>query len=261
MIDDVSVFAQSLSFQTLRQMYVAAVGVYPVIASQPQSKTVYPGGNTSLSVIASDTGGGQLTYQWQYSPDGIVTPTNLVDGGNVFGSLTSTLTFTNVSTANVGVYDVVIVNPEMVSLTSSNATLALAAPATAPISATILSLNPGAFYEFKENVDPSTTNAIAYDYVGGYNGMYLVNSSNLFDGILGPQPPTFPGFDTGNGALFVPNAVRNAFVGLPAINVHGTNISVIAWINPSGRFEHQRLDCLQQPRQQRHHHRERSESV
>src|SRR3954469_6971390 len=63
-----------------------------------------------------------LYYQWRQ--DNGIGQTNLSDGGNVSGSATSTLTISNVSPANVGVYSVLVSNAAGVAL-SSNAFLTI----------------------------------------------------------------------------------------------------------------------------------------
>ena len=80
----------------------------PAIAVQPTNNTVSPNGSVILSIGA--TGGG-LSYQWQ------------LNGTNINGATGASLTITNVSGANVGVYTV-IVNNAAGSVTSSSVTLA-----------------------------------------------------------------------------------------------------------------------------------------
>ena len=86
----------------------------PQITGQPENQTVVAGANVSFSVAVS--GAPQLFYQWQ--KDG----TNLLDGGNLFGSTNRILTLTNVSLADAGNYSVVVSN-SLGSVTSSNALL------------------------------------------------------------------------------------------------------------------------------------------
>lgn len=88
----------------------------PIIVTQPTNQTVAPGTNVAFSVTA--TGNQPLTYRWQ--KDG----NTLTDGGNVFGSGTSTLTLTNVAEANNGSYTVSVTNA-LGSLTSAPAILSV----------------------------------------------------------------------------------------------------------------------------------------
>ncbi len=73
-----------------------------VITQQPQSQTVPSYGSATFTVAA--TGTGAIGYQWQKNG------TNLVDGGNLSGSATATLTRATVSLTDAGNYDVVITN-------------------------------------------------------------------------------------------------------------------------------------------------------
>jgi hypothetical protein len=72
------------------------------------------GDTASFTVTA--TGTPTLLYQWQMNA------TNLADGGNITGSLTSALTLTNVGASNAGSYDVIVANAYG-SVTSSVVTL------------------------------------------------------------------------------------------------------------------------------------------
>ncbi|PWU09531.1 MAG: hypothetical protein C5B50_27180 [Verrucomicrobia bacterium] len=72
------------------------------ITSDPQDQTIYLGGTARFTV--GTFGSLPVTYQWQ------VNGTNLVDGGNVWGSTTSTLLITNAGLANVAFYSVIVSN-------------------------------------------------------------------------------------------------------------------------------------------------------
>jgi uncharacterized repeat protein (TIGR03803 family) len=94
----------------------------PDISRQPVSLVRVAGTTASFSVTA--TGDAPLSYQWQENG------TNLTDGGNIFGSSTSTLTITGVTSTNAGSYSVIVNNP-IYAASSSAATLTVV-PATAP---------------------------------------------------------------------------------------------------------------------------------
>jgi len=68
----------------------------PVITTQPQSLSVAAGTTAIFTVIAS--GSGTLTYQWR------------LNGINIVGQNTDTLTLNNVQPANKGIYSVVVAN-------------------------------------------------------------------------------------------------------------------------------------------------------
>ena len=77
---------------------INVVAAGPTITTQPQSKTVNPGVNTSFNVVAS--GSGSITYQWRR--DGAT----LANSAKYGGVNTATLTITNVQQTDVGNYNV-----------------------------------------------------------------------------------------------------------------------------------------------------------
>jgi hypothetical protein len=74
----------------------------PVILTQPQSQTAVAGSAATFNVSAS--GSGPLSYQWWGNL------TTLTNGARISGAETSTLTITNLSTNDFGVYYVVVTN-------------------------------------------------------------------------------------------------------------------------------------------------------
>jgi hypothetical protein len=74
----------------------------PVITSVTGNQTPISGTTATFSVTA--TGGAPLAYQWRRNR------TNLIDGVNIVGSSTSSLTIPNVDPTNAGSYTVVITN-------------------------------------------------------------------------------------------------------------------------------------------------------
>jgi uncharacterized repeat protein (TIGR03803 family) len=74
----------------------------PIITLQPTNLSVLPGTSATFTVAA--TGSVPLSYQW------LLNDVSLVDGGNVSGSITTTLTLDNVSAANAGTYSVIVSN-------------------------------------------------------------------------------------------------------------------------------------------------------
>ena len=76
--------------------------VAPQITSQPQSQAVPTNVIATFSVIAYGTA--TLNYQWQQNG------TNLIDGGNLSGASTSTLSISGTQTNNAGKYTVVVNN-------------------------------------------------------------------------------------------------------------------------------------------------------
>jgi hypothetical protein len=112
------------------------------ITSQPlANQTICSGTNTSFSVTATGTG---LTYQWRKGT------TNLVNGGNISGATTATLTLTGVLTSDAGSYNVVVSGASpCTAATSSSAVLVvnqIVAISTQPtLSQTVCSGNSASF--------------------------------------------------------------------------------------------------------------------
>ncbi len=113
--------------------------VPPTITTQPSNSTNYPTGTASFSVAAYGTQ--PLSYQWQFNG------TNLADGFGTNGSLTSTLTLSNLNANQAGNYSVVITN-------------AYGSVTSAPAVLTILLPSPPIFTQ-------QPTPATATNYVGG----------------------------------------------------------------------------------------------
>lgn len=75
----------------------------PFIIVAPASRTITTHTAATFQVLAGGTG--PLSYRW------LKQGTNLTDGGNVSGSATSTLTLSNISSADVGYYSALVSNP------------------------------------------------------------------------------------------------------------------------------------------------------
>jgi uncharacterized repeat protein (TIGR03803 family) len=111
----------NLTDQTVQsRQFTLAIVAPPVITSQPVSQAVMEGATVTLSVGTASNA--LLYYQWRQ--DNGIDQTNLTDGGNFLGSATSTLTISNSSAANVGVYSVLVSNAAGVAV-SSNASLTI----------------------------------------------------------------------------------------------------------------------------------------
>src|SRR5437867_3883230 len=91
-----------------------AIITAPLITSQPVNQTVAAGATVTFNAAA--IGSGTLNYQWRFNG------TNLLDGGNVSGARTASLTLANVQLTQAGNYSVVASNAQGVAA-SSNALL------------------------------------------------------------------------------------------------------------------------------------------
>jgi N-acetyl-anhydromuramyl-L-alanine amidase AmpD len=103
-------------FGTTFSTSINVVSAGPTITTQPTSKTVNPGVNTSFTVGA--TGTGTLSYRWR--KDGV----NLSNSSKYGGVTTTTLTVTNVQQTDVGNYSVAVTDANG-TITSVSAALAV----------------------------------------------------------------------------------------------------------------------------------------
>src|SRR5207249_7001824 len=112
----------------------------PIITSQPLGLTNIAGTTAVLSVGAA--GSPTLNYQWKKGP------VNVVDGGNVAGANTATLTITNINQTNAGNYSVLVGSGSGSNVNSATVTLAVIDPiviTAQPVSRTILTGSRVAF--------------------------------------------------------------------------------------------------------------------
>jgi hypothetical protein len=96
------------SFAGYDDFYLAVLpaGSLPSIVTSPASQTAYTGGSVTFTVSAV----GATSYQWMKGVTGSRIYTNLLNGGNVSGVATTTLTITNLTSTNNGDYVVVVSN-------------------------------------------------------------------------------------------------------------------------------------------------------
>jgi len=88
----------------------------PEITLQPVNTTVSPGGTATFTVAVANPAG--VSYQWQQNQQ------DIFDGGNFSGTSTATLTVSNVSSAEVGLYRVRVSN-QTAGVWSQEAALAM----------------------------------------------------------------------------------------------------------------------------------------
>jgi hypothetical protein len=211
----------------------------PSILTSPASVTVYMGRTVQFS--ATVDGVPTPAFNWQAGPVG-GPYTNLMDGGQISGSATSTLTVSNVTLAQSGMEFVLVATNSAGSATSSPADLTvLAAPAlSGAYSTNVLALNPVAYWPFNETANADATANVstlaAYDAsVNQHDGLYLYLAYNFYNGIVGPQPTDgYPQFTAGQGALSPLNNVANTWVTAPALNLNTNTVTMLMWVNPAG---------------------------
>ena len=227
-IDEVALFEKALSFDQIDTLYGVAVGkslvVAPRFVVQPTSVERYAGLTATFQALAT---GSPLSYQWL---NGNVI---LADGGNISGARTDTLTLSNLTAADTGDYSLVVTNSSG-SVTSGVATLAVEPRSSAAYEAAILSANPLAYWRLNETNNPSSGTVVAYDYVGGLDGIYGTAALNGFDGVQGPEPPALPGFSTNNWALETRVNVPESYANVPLGNLGTNTVTFTAWVHPNG---------------------------
>ncbi len=98
----------------------------------------------------------------------------------------------------------------------------------------VLSSNPVAFWELSDTNNASIGTAPAVDATGhGHNGTYGTTSQNAFNGVVGPQPPSYLGFPTNAGALGCTVSDPNSPVTVPPVDLYTNTVTITMWINPS----------------------------
>ena len=171
---------------------IIAVVTPPVITGQPANQTLLEGQTATFGVsIATNA---LMYYQWQLNG------ANLTDVGEISGSLTSTLTVSNVTLASAGAYSAILSNAAGV-LTSSNALLTIVR------SAPVITLQPT-----NQTVLPGAPASFSVAAVGNtpYAYNWQLNGTNLFNG------PVFSGVT--HSTLVVSN-VSSANTGVYTVQV------------------------------------------
>lgn len=158
----------------------------PVLNSQSGSSTNYSGSTIQLAASAT---GCSLAYQWKAGAIGSGVYTNVVNGGNISGANTATLTISNATVANAGDYIVVVNNTSgsAQSVTPTTVTVvpvifttpaafdeAIYSGLTAHFTVTVASAQPATYQWLKNGVPLSDTGNIAGS---GTNTLSIANVS------------------------------------------------------------------------------------
>jgi gliding motility-associated-like protein/uncharacterized repeat protein (TIGR01451 family) len=142
------------------------INTLPTITSQPSNQTVCAGSSASFSIAASGT---TLTYQWR---KGIV---NLVNGGNISGVTTATLTINPANISDTSsFYNVVIGGTCSPNATSVNASLLINTSPTITSQPNNQTVCPGSSVSFSV---AATGAALTYQWRKGI--VNLVNGGNI----------------------------------------------------------------------------------
>ena len=204
-------------------------GVPPSFSSQPTAEEmIYVGGTARFSAQAS--GSPAPSYQWQIESNGVFV--NLNNSSRIAGATTTTLTISNVVAGDATNYLLNVSNTAG-STNSSTAELVVPLPVAGSYDSAVMALNPVAYYPLTETNDPSTGTAAAYDYAGGFDGVYGTAVQNGFDGMVGPLPSDgFPGFSASDWSALFPSP--SGKITLAPWNLNTNTVTFTAWINPSG---------------------------
>jgi hypothetical protein len=203
----------------------ATLIVIPPVAT-PTPQILFAGRTASFSVNVA--GGLSATYQWQKNG------ANLSDGGRISGSQTSQLQISGVQPSDGANYDVILTigSEQETSTTASLSVLPSSSEST--YDTAVLAANPVVYYRLDESGNPATTNLIAYDNAGGFNGIYGIDVTNGFDGISGPNASSgFPGFASNNAAALITPNDTNAWITLAPWHLNTNSVTFTAWVNPA----------------------------
>ena len=160
----------------------------PFITLQPQSQTNNAGANVTFSVNATSLS--SQSYQWQKNG------TNLIDGGNVYGSTSNMLTITNISDGDAATYSVVVNNADfgvtnIVTLTVIDAPIITTQP-------TNLMVLPATNVAFGTSLSGSFS---FFHYQWQFNNTNILNATNAIYTIASVATN-----NAGNYSLIVTNA-------------------------------------------------------
>jgi hypothetical protein len=146
------------------------VATPPVIQSQPATVQVLVGTNAGFSVAVS--GSAPFAYQWQRNG------TNLIDGGNILGSSTSSLTLANLQTNDSAAFQVVVTNIAG-AITSAPANLLVT---TTPIPPAIVTQPSPQTIEVGNDAGLAAvvTGTLPLSYQWRKNGVNLPPAGNIF---------------------------------------------------------------------------------
>lgn len=207
----------------------ATLNVVPTVLSGPfpSDARIFIGQNAQFDInVLSGT---PTAYRWRKDT------ANLSDGAKYSGTGTGSLIVSNVTSADGGSFDVSVTSLGGSTL-SSLATLTPVPTNGGTFEAVALSNSPKSYYRLNETADPLAGNVVAYDNVGGKNGVYGGNTQNGNPAynIPGPRPADgFPGFKADNTAVRTIKNDTNGIVTLPPWNLNTNAVTLTAWINPA----------------------------
>jgi hypothetical protein len=253
-------FVASNTVQTIQQNLIATNGNFnclilrtvgwnppPYLALQPQDKSSFTGTNVTLvGVAGGDPSLGAITYQWKSGPVG-GPYTALTEGSKYVGTTTTTLTISNLVTADGAPVYVLTAHNSGGDQNSRETTLYVQpippAPDPGSFGALALANNPVALWMLNETNNPVSGTVKGYDYTGnGHHLTFRTAAQDGYNGIQGPRPPTYPGFYADQNALQTANANVNSLATVPPLNDTNLATTVAMWVKPNngegGNYAH-----------------------
>ena len=188
----------------------------PIVTGQPAAATVASGSNATFSVTA--IGAAPFTYQWKKNGS------NLADGGNVGGALTSALTLTAASSTDAGSYSVLVGDASGTNVLSSSAVLTVLNPpsiTSQPSSRTIVAGNKAAFAVAASGAAP-----LSYQWL--LNGSPISGATSFAYTIASAQVS-----DNGSYSVVITNSIGAATSSAAVLNavaslrLYNTNVVVL----------------------------------
>jgi hypothetical protein len=223
MLDYIVVITNGLGATTSSPPATLTV-VSPTVTPNPQ--VLFGGVTAQFNVTVA--GGLSPTYRWRKNG------ANLSDTLRIVGSTTAQLQVSNLQSTDAANYDVVLTMGSL-SVTSAVSRLTvLPVEGESTYETALLAAGPVAYYRLDETGDPSTNNLLAYDNVGGFNGVYGTNVSNGFAGVAGPSAADgFPGFASNNTAASIVPYETYSWIPVAPWNLNTNTATMLAWVNPA----------------------------
>ncbi len=183
----------------------------PLVLQGPVSRTLYPGGTLSLSVVAS---GGGLSYQWQLA------------GTNIPGATASSYQVSKVTAANGGIYSGVVSN-HVSTASFGPAQITIPTPAAGSYEAVVTADAPVSWWRLDEA--PGSTNM--WDSMGRHDGYYTnASGSPVTLGVAGALLN-----DTDTAASF--DGVSKSYGVVPfSPALGGVNGTIECWVKAGASF-------------------------
>ena len=177
----------------------------PILGQTPTSAVRFLNGSVSFSVSA--LGSQPMTFAWKHGSEFIP------------GATSATLSLSDLQAADAGTYTVVITNP--LGSKEASATLELVTPTK--FAAAAVNAGPIGYWRLDE-----TAGTTAFDYWAGRDGTTRTGVTN---GVTGPVPTAFKGFEAGNQAYAFNGGSE---VTVPAFNRSQSALTIVTWIKPTG---------------------------